>query len=119
MHPNATQLVEALLRCELPIEPVLEGLSQFPFDPAEELAELRVDHVLAVLERYMSGALTAEQVADWADRIEMRDDIGIEAEHADILRDSIFALANPAINEAVTPESARRMQRELAPEAKS
>ena len=76
---SRAQLVEALIRYELPIEPVLEGLARFPFDSAEELAEVRVDHVLAILERYLSGALTAEQVTDWAGyRIEMRDDVALK-----------------------------------------
>jgi hypothetical protein len=107
-------LLERLVAYQLPIEPVLEGLSYFPFDSDQELVCIHRDDVIAVIDRFISGKLTAEQVTDWADQVEVRDDLKLEANHREILRDAIFRLANPNLSDPVTLDAVRAIRSKLA-----
>jgi hypothetical protein len=110
------RLLERLIDYELPIEPVLEGLARFGWDSAAELVCLRRADVLAILDRYLRGELTAEHVTDWADQLELRDDVGMEPGYEDALRDAIFRLANPNLRDEITPAVARAIRGTLAPD---
>jgi hypothetical protein len=107
------QTVARLVAYELPIEPVLQALAAFPFD-CEELVHLRRSDLLAILDRFLAGRLTADQVTDWADQVELRDDVGLEVGFEIQLRDAIFRLANPILNEPVTSELAMRLRADFS-----
>jgi hypothetical protein len=68
-------LLCALIAYELPIEPVLAQLSAHGWDIDEPLVTLGADDVVRVLDRYLEGQLTSQQVAEWADLVECREDI--------------------------------------------
>ena len=73
-----------------------------PFDSDEQII-LNVSHIRSVLKRYLSGDVTAEQVLDWADFIEMRDDI----DYSDpAVNQAIYVLATPELEGELTPASA-------------
>ena len=106
-------LLERLVAYRLPIEPVLEGLSHFPFDSDEELVCIQREDVVSIIDRFVAGNLTAEQVTDWADQVEVRDDLGVEDNHREILRDAIFRLANPNLRDPITLEAVRAIRSKL------
>ena len=54
-------------------------------------------HLLSVLRRFETGEIGAAEVEEWANAIEIRDDIGFEAESDDVVRDVIHVLANPEL----------------------
>jgi hypothetical protein len=60
-----------------------------------------------MLERFLSGDLTSGDLERWANAIEGREDIGLDADAADALKEVIFELANPLIQGATMTESAR------------
>jgi hypothetical protein len=68
------EAVTRLVAYELPIEPVLQALAAFPLD-SDELVRLGRSDLVAILDRFLSGRLTADQVTDWADQVEVRDDV--------------------------------------------
>lgn len=106
-------LLERLVAYELPIEPVLEGLSYFPFEAAAVLVCIQRTHVVSIIDRFVAGELNAEQVTDWADQVEVRDDLGLEESHRVVLRDALFRLANPNLREPVTLEVVRAIRSQL------
>ena len=110
---NRKELVTALVRYELPIEPVAEGLALFGWDSADELVQVGPDDLLAILDRYLRNELSAEQVTDWANRLEVREDVGAESPNDAAIRDVIFRLANPRLEGAITPDLARGIRAEL------
>ena len=65
------------------------------------LATLSVHDVLPVLERFLAGDLTAEQLTDWADLIECREDIACADKPIDLSK-IVFRLANPNLRGPVT-----------------
>jgi hypothetical protein len=112
MPRSRATVLRSLLAYELPIEPTLAELAAFGWDAEEPSAQLSPEHIVKVLERYLSGTLTAEQVTDWADLVECREDIGTE-ENEGSLNEIIFRLANPNLSEAVTHSVAREILKEL------
>lgn len=113
---SRSEVLRALIDYPLPIEPVLAELAAFEWDSAKDLAILEVADILRVLRRYLSDALTAEQVVDWADLVECREDIGFRNGEKEDLSNVIFRLANPNINGPVTPELATQIQLDLGGE---
>lgn len=61
-------------------------------------AVLTADHIVSVLQRFRSGALTSADVAGWADLIEGREDIDYQSDRYEEILQAIYVLANPVLN---------------------
>ena len=86
--------IQALVRCEQPIEQLRAALARLPWDwDGPPLARLTTKAVALVIRRYASGELTAEEVEAWANLVEARDDIDAEP----VAAEAIFDLANPEL----------------------
>jgi hypothetical protein len=107
-------LLKSLADYTLPIEPVLAELREYGWDAEAPLFTLTRQHVLAILSRYLAGQLTAEQVTDWADLVECREDFGYEQVFEEGLKRAVFELANPNLTEAVTPGVAHALRKRLS-----
>jgi hypothetical protein len=105
------ELARKLVEYALPIEPVVSELSTYPWDCDSPLFVITPAHVAAILDRYLAGELTTEQVERWGNLVEMRDDL--DAGEGTI-REVIHELANPLLTEPLSKESALRMRHELA-----
>jgi hypothetical protein len=66
---------------------------------------------LNVLKKCRDGLISYEDLENWADAIELRDDIGFEA---DEMLEIIFELANPDINGQLSKERLEEMIKELS-----
>lgn len=95
------------------MEPVLAELSRHGWDVEQPLVTLTDVDVLNVLDRYLVGALSSDQVTDWADLVECREDIAYPEEEAEGLSAAIFRLANPNLKGQVTIQAAEELKREL------
>ena len=111
---NRASLLGRLIRYELPIADTLALLRAYGWDSDREVAVLSAADAIRLLERYLGGELTAQQVEHWAELLEMRDDLGFEERWAAELRRLLSLLANPEINETITPSLAIRLRRLLA-----
>ncbi len=89
-------------------EELWDVLKGFLWDSEEELVQLERQHVSTVLKRYLTGEISTQEVEDWANLIECRDDIGYE-DVADVLH----ILANPLITYRLTPTVAAQLLDEL------
>jgi hypothetical protein len=108
------------VRYEEPPEPLVSELQEFPWDwPEEELlAVLSVDDLRRVIDRFLAGEINAQQLQDWAERLECREDVGFDPANEGLIDDVFFRLAAPFINEPLTPETVSRMREQLcAPRA--
>jgi hypothetical protein len=113
---DRASLLQRVVRYELPIEDTIAMLRAYGWDARAELVRLSATDALRILERYLSGELSAKQVEHWAELLEMRDDVGFEDRSSAELRRLIFVLANPEVNEPLTPALAIRLRRVLAGE---
>lgn len=101
------QLLLELLSLRRPIKFISEELSSFQWDCDAELVILERSHLKSVLHNFVTGQLTAADVQSWAETVEGRDDIGLEAEHTEQLKSIIFELATPTINRPLNPALAK------------
>ena len=106
-------LVTALVKGELPLEPIRRELAIYPWDADEPLVTLRTVDVASILGRFSQGKLAASDVEAWAKAIEMRDDVGFEERDRPRLSRVIFTLANPEVDGELTLERARALLFEI------
>jgi hypothetical protein len=96
-----------------PLEETVAALREFPWDSDEELVTLTAGHVVEVLRRCCAGELTAREVEDWADAVEMREDLGFEDSPDERAQDAVNFLANPLLNGELTPAVGQEWMRRL------
>ena len=108
-----TMVLEALLNLQMDTSRLKDELRKFKWDCEEELVILGRDHLKKILNEYLNGQLREGTLNEWAELIEMRDDIGFEPENEDLLKEIIFELANPDINLQITPKRAKEYLQQL------
>lgn len=91
----------------------MEELRKYGWDSEHEFGVLTPEHIKIVLERYLVGLLSENEVISWANAIERRDDIGILQSHSEVLEEMVFWLANPEINYSIEPSLANRILKNL------
>jgi hypothetical protein len=95
------EIVAKLVRFEQPIATSLAELSEFAWDYDGEPFVVSADDVVSILNRFLADQLSAQDVEDWADAIEVREDIAFD-ENTDWTQETVHLLSNPSINGAIT-----------------
>jgi hypothetical protein len=101
----------------MPLEETLVLLRTYGWDSDEELVTLTAADVVALIDRFFTGELSAHQVQHWAELLELRDDIGFEERWAEHLRLAVQQLATPEVFGEITPSLLRRMRDTFAGES--
>ncbi len=99
--------LEDLIHLRGSVADTLKRLRVFDWDSARNLVTLSPATVIEVLERYLSGDVTAEEIEKWADGIEVREDIAFPPLFDTVMKELFFELANPEIDRPLSPETAR------------
>jgi len=110
-------LLETILRLKHPemLKQLAAALRKSGWDsPEGELVNLTWEHVVSILRRYLAGELSEAQVEDWANLVELREDItyGIQDDN-EVIIDAINDLANPVLEGNLMPESAKALIEDL------
>lgn len=106
-----SELLEKLARCDGPSAAVLDELRSMGWDwTGEPLLVLTKEHFLGVMDRYLAGSLSAEQLEEWAESLEQREDVAFSPEAETVLDETLFCLANPSINLGISNESIRQLR---------
>jgi hypothetical protein len=100
--------LQNVLELRGPVADAVGELSRFDFDSDEELVTLTPAHVARVLEGYLSGEFTERDVEVWAEALAGRDDVGMLKGFEEPLKQALFELSTPEINEPIDHELARR-----------
>jgi hypothetical protein len=102
------ELVTHLVR-NGPLSPAdLERLRSFGWDSDAILVVMTTADARAVLGRHVSGELSVDELVEWANQIEAREDLGFEVGHENALDNLIYELANPTLHTDPTTAAARR-----------
>lgn len=108
------EYLNTLVNFDQPLSTILLILNTFSWDSSEATITLKKEHLLQILDRYLDNALTATDLENWADAIECREDIAYETDYEDIINDIIFYLANPTLNEPISPKSVKQYISQLS-----
>ena len=108
------EILQELARFERPSEPLLQELRSFGWDwnDAPLLVLTRADF-LRVIDRFLAGQISAAQLQEWAENLEVREDVAFDEKEAELLDDIFFRIATPEINEPLTHEVVQRMRDEI------
>jgi hypothetical protein len=100
--------LQDMLELRNSVAEAVRELSRFDFDSDEELVTLTPAHVVGVLDRYLSGELVEHDIEAWAEAVAGRDDVGLLEGFEESLKQFLFELSTPEINEPIGRELARR-----------
>jgi hypothetical protein len=109
-HDRRIQALLDVTRLRQPVEQAAAALADFPWDSDEELVELTRSDAVRLLNAYADHVLSADDCRRWAEALEGRDDVGLQAGAEDALKDLLFELSTPEITEPLTPQRARHWQ---------
>jgi hypothetical protein len=109
-----SEILQELARFETPTEPLLQELRSFGWDwHGEPLLVLTKADLLRVIGRFLAGELSAAQLQQWAENLEVREDVAFDERDAELLDGIFFRIATPMINEPLTHEVVQRMRDEI------
>ena len=111
------ELLERLIRISGSLEKILEELELYDFEAVngEALVVLSRKDFISVLERYLAGEISGEDIYNWADALELRDDVDFgerDDETGDVF-DLISNIANPLLKGKLSPEMVKNFVGEL------
>ena len=107
MKTERTALLEKIVRADADFRAAIEALGAYEWDFDARPVPLDRRALAILLARYRDGTLSAQDVRDWADFLELRDDIDCTPqEDADVLQDILHTLATPETEGPLTPARA-------------
>ncbi len=95
--PDRLAVLRALVRGECSPRVLVQLLAGIPFDSPTPLVLIGRADIRDMLARAVDGSVPNEQVQEWAELLEGREDLGHEAGHEDLLASAVFELANPLL----------------------
>jgi hypothetical protein len=110
LQDDRIEALRDLVALRIPVSEALRAVRTFPWDSDDELVRLTSTATLGILHRFIEGELSGGEVREWADALEVRDDIGLEPAHDETQRRLLFEIASPELSEPLTVAVARRWQ---------
>lgn len=101
-------MLQALICGNRSIELLQSQLREFSFD-SKALVTLRVDHLVKILSRFIEGGLSRDYVQEWAELLEVRDDVEFDPANEAGVKQAIHDLANPSLSGALDEQVANNM----------
>ena len=88
-------IIRSLVDLDRPVTEIKALLAPLPWDYPKSLVRLTYNHIRSVLLRFLAGSLDAKDVEEWAELVEMRDDIEFADERT---KEAIHMLSTPQIH---------------------
>ena len=77
---------------------IKKELSKYSWDSVSPILKIDTQSMIFVLTKYIKGDMSTDELEEWANLVECRDDIEIPS----VIQEFIFELANPEINGDIT-----------------
>ena len=103
------QVLYRLILFKEPLQDIKNELSSYAWDVEEDILCLDGSHLTNLLKRYINLELSLMELEDWANFVEVRDDIGYESKNAEIINEIIYKLANPTLEGELTIPEAKSL----------
>lgn len=102
-------IIADLLAMARPLKDIANELAEFNWDYEGDGIELRPQHLCSVLEHFLEGKLTATEIEEWANLIEMREDVAVKGVAKKKMEDVLHELANPLLTQPLDRIRAREI----------
>lgn len=87
-----------------PVRDLSDLLGKFGWDYEGQSLTIVASQIQDVLKRFLAGEYSVQDLEDWANLIECREDLEFEEKRHDEIADVIYRLANPALEGKITSE---------------
>ncbi len=104
------EILSDLVHLRRSLADIRRDLTKYPWDFEKPMVMIGKGDFLNILKKCRDGSISPEELANWADAITLRDDIGFET---DEMLEIIFELANPEVNGRISRERLDEMIHEL------
>lgn len=106
MNEKRIALLNHVLKAEIGFQDSIKELSLYDWDYVGSPAILDKGIIKDILTRYIAGQLDTAAIYEWADFIELREDIDYPEQEDAIISEILHILANPALEGELTRERA-------------
>lgn len=111
---NRLAAIGELLMLEKSLEEIAAQLKALEWDFIGDGVELQREHLRAVLHRFLESEISAQEVEQWANLIEGREDICFEVGSEEQIEPVLYELANPELTQALDWDRANALLRALS-----
>lgn len=113
-HDVRRSLVQRFIAYKEDVRAIATQLERFDWDYGGAPVILDKAALRHILTLYKTGQIHADDVAAWADFLEVRDDVAFPPEDAEMLEDILHALANPLLEGQLHQDGAAAFLERLA-----
>ena len=106
------RLLDDLITLSSSPESMGELAAYFDWD-GEPVVEMTSADMVSVLDRYLGGEVTSQQLEGWAEALVGRSDIGLQPGAEELLKQLLFEISTPEINFEITPSQVSAWRRQL------
>ncbi len=107
------RVLQELVRLTRPLEEIAVDLQRLGWDSSHQVLTVQAADMVDVLQRYLDSNVTAEDLEQWANLIEGREDLALEGGECGMVKRAIFDLANPSLGEGVSEAIVRNILKRL------
>jgi len=111
---NRQDILNSLINFDRPLPHIEHELSDFSWDVDFDLVTLKKRHIIDALTKYINEIVSSQEIEQWANLIEGREDIKYEEGSEETIKEAIFELANPTLVQPISDSSAKEMIIRLA-----
>jgi hypothetical protein len=83
----------------MPLKNVIQELYAMTWDYDGECVEMTTEHLAGALRRYLRGEVSGADMELWANQVEGRDDVQLEASSESVIEEVLHELANPLLTQ--------------------
>jgi hypothetical protein len=94
---SRNKFLNDLIALTRPLRELSKQVSEIPWDHAGPKIILRRTNLVSIIERVLAGELSVNDLENWANLLECREDIEFENEHEDQIDNIIDIFANPVL----------------------
>lgn len=94
-----------LIAFNKPVSVLADSLSKFDWDYEGQPLIVMASQIREVLQRFLAAEYSAQELEDWANLVEGREDLEFEEEKHDEIANVIYCLANPVLEGEITADS--------------
>jgi len=94
---NRIEVLKSLVTFSIPTTKLKNELNKLPWDSEDPLIVLKKDHLLQIIEKLRKNKITLSELIEWANLLEVREDIEYEKPYDTQINKIIFTIANPEL----------------------
>ena len=103
------EILFKLIQFTEPVEVLSEKLRNFSWDSKESLVVLSRGNISNAIKLFLDKKITRNSFIDWANCVEMRDDIEYEVGFEKIIATILFELSIPEINDLINDDNLKNV----------